>query len=227
MRRSDRQQDRAFALALMDRCTHGVMAIHTGEDMPYCLPLTFVRVGDDLYFHCARQGRKVELLRRDPRVCVTFVGEDRPFFSDSPASYSTYFQSAIVTGTATEVTDDREKTAALLALCQKVTPDHVGGRKIRGGHRPEPVCHRRLEDPDGGGHRQGQAGEAQGLTHSADNKRAGAKPRFRARPFSRSYRLIWYLRRPPPPGPPVRFCPDRRPSPPAGAAAAGCGARSG
>ena len=130
MRRSDRQQDRAFALALMDRCTHGVMAIHTGEDMPYCLPLTFVRVGDDLYFHCARQGRKVELLRRNPRVCVTFVGEDRPFFSDSPASYSTYFQSAIVTGTATEVTDDREKTAALLALCQKVTPDHVGGGKF-------------------------------------------------------------------------------------------------
>ena len=103
---------------------------YPGEDMPYCLPLTFVRVGDDLYFHCARQGRKVELLRRDPRVCVTFVGEDRPFFSDSPASYSTYFQSAIVTGTATEVTDDREKTAALLALCQKVTPDHVGGGKF-------------------------------------------------------------------------------------------------
>ena len=126
MRRSDRQQDRAFALALMDRCTHGVMAIHTGEDMPYCLPLTFVRVGDDLYFHCARQGRKVELLRRDPRVCVTFVGEDTPVFLE-PAMYSTYFQSAIVTGTAQEVTGEAEKIAALRALCRKLTPDRMDG----------------------------------------------------------------------------------------------------
>ena len=130
MRRADRQQDRAFALDLIDRCSHGVVAISSGEDTPYCLPLSLVRVEDALYFHCARAGRKLDLLRRNPRVCVTFVGEDRPFFSDSPASYSTYFQSAIVTGTATEVTDDREKTAALLALCQKVTPDHVGGGKF-------------------------------------------------------------------------------------------------
>ena len=40
--------------------------------------------------------------------------------------YTTYFQSVIVTGTASEVTDDREKIAALEALCRKVTPDHMG-----------------------------------------------------------------------------------------------------
>ena len=62
MRRLDREQDRQFALSLIDRCTHGVMALSTGEDTPYCLPLSFVRVGDDLYFHCAAQGRKLELL---------------------------------------------------------------------------------------------------------------------------------------------------------------------
>ena len=124
MRRQDRARDREFALALIDRCTHGVMALSTGEDTPYCLPLSFVRAGDDLFFHCARQGRKVDLLRRCPRVCVTFVGDDRPAFVP-PAMYTTYFQSAIVTGTASEVTDPEEKTAALRALCQKLTPDHM------------------------------------------------------------------------------------------------------
>ena len=53
MRRNDRAQDRDFSLALIDRCTHGVMAVSTGEPTPYCLPLSFVRVGEDLYFHCA------------------------------------------------------------------------------------------------------------------------------------------------------------------------------
>lgn len=130
MRRTDRAQDRAFALSLIDRCTHGVMAISTGEDTPYCIPLSFVRVEDTLYFHCARQGRKVELLRRCPRVCVTFVGEDRPFFQE-PSSYSTYFQSAVVTGTAREITGPEEKTAALLALCRKVTPEDAGEEKFQ------------------------------------------------------------------------------------------------
>ena len=121
MRRNDRRQDRAFSLALIDRCTHGVAALSTGEDAPYCLPLSLVRVGDCLYFHCAREGRKIQLLRRDPRVCVTFVGEDAPTF-EAPANYTTLFQSAIVTGTASEVLDREEKIAALRALCQKLTP---------------------------------------------------------------------------------------------------------
>lgn len=126
MRRDDRAQNLDFALALIDRCTHGVMAVSTGEAVPYCLPLSFVRVGDDLYFHCARQGRKIDLLRRYPQVCVTFVGDDRPHFA-APAMYSTWFQSAIVTGTASEVTDPAEKTEALRALCQKLTPEGMEG----------------------------------------------------------------------------------------------------
>ena len=121
MRRKDRQQDREFSLALIDRCTHGVLALSTGEEAPYCLPLSLVRVGDCLYFHCAREGRKIQLLRRDPRVCVTFVGEDAPTF-EAPANYTTLFQSAIVTDTASEVLDREEKIAALRALCQKLTP---------------------------------------------------------------------------------------------------------
>lgn len=126
MRRSDRARDRDFSLALIDRCTHGVMALSTGEDVPYCLPLSLVRVGDDLYFHCAHEGRKIDLLHRSPQVCVTFVGEDRPAF-EAPAEYTTYFQSAIVTGTACEVTDPVEKIEALRALCRKVTPEHMDG----------------------------------------------------------------------------------------------------
>lgn len=124
MRRNDRAQSRDFALALIDRCTHGVMAVHTGDDAPYCLPLSFVRLDGCLYFHCAREGRKLDLLRRFPQVCVTFVGDDRPVFLP-PAMYSTWFQSAIVTGTAYEVTNPEEKIQGLRALCQKLTPEHM------------------------------------------------------------------------------------------------------
>ena len=126
MRRSDRQQDLEFSLALIDRCSHGVAAISTGEPTPYCLPLSLVRVDDHLYFHCAKVGRKTQLLRQNPRVCVTFVGADTPAFIP-PAMYTSYFQSVIVTGTASEVLDPEEKISALRALCQKLTPDFMEG----------------------------------------------------------------------------------------------------
>lgn len=124
MRRSDRAQSLEFSLQLIDNCTHGVVALSTGEETPYCLPLSLVRVGHSLYFHCAREGRKVDLLRANPNVCVTFVGGDVPTFLP-PAMYTSYFQSAIVTGTACEVTEKEEKITALRALCQKLTPDHM------------------------------------------------------------------------------------------------------
>lgn len=127
MRRSDRAQSLEFAQALIDRCTYGVVAISTGEDTPYCLPLSLVRVDNRLYFHCAKQGRKLDLLRRNPKVCVTFVGTSEPAYVESNNTFTDYFQSAMVTGTASEVLEDDEKIEALRALCTKVTPQGMSG----------------------------------------------------------------------------------------------------
>ncbi len=127
MRRADRERDRAFAYDVIDRCEYGTSAFSTGEDAPYCIPLSLVRVGDDLYFHCALQGRKLELLRADPRVCVSFVTDTEPAYLARQNNFTTFFRSAVVTGTAFEVTDPARKTAALRALCEKLLPEHMDG----------------------------------------------------------------------------------------------------
>lgn len=120
MRRKDRERGQEFAYDVIDRCEYGVMAL-AGEE-PYCVPLSFVRVGDVLYFHCALQGRKLELLRADGRVCVSFVTDTQPLYIAHELNYTTFYRSAVVTGRAFEVTDPGEKTAALRALCQKLLP---------------------------------------------------------------------------------------------------------
>ena len=122
MRRKDRFRDEDFSLALIDRCTHGVVAIATDEPAPYCLPLSLVRVDRSLYFHGAKAGRKAELLALHPQVCVTFVGEDCPAFQP-PYDYTTYFQSVIATGTVHPVETPEEKAMALRALCERMTPE--------------------------------------------------------------------------------------------------------
>ena len=123
MRRKDRERDRAFAYEVIDRCEYGVAALGGAEDSPYCVPLSLVRLGDVLYFHCALEGTKLDRLRQNPRVCISFVGSNQA----AKDKFTTYFQSANVTGTASEVTDDGEKIRALRALCEKLTPANMAG----------------------------------------------------------------------------------------------------
>ena len=119
MRRKDRERDREFGLAVIDECEYGTVAIQGDE--PYCLPLSLVRVGDDLYFHCALEGKKLELLRKNNAVWVSFVGQNTAAGDD----FTTYFRSAMVKGTASEVMEQEEKVTALRALCEKLTPGHM------------------------------------------------------------------------------------------------------
>lgn len=119
MRRKDRERDREFALKVIDECEYGTVAIQGDE--PYCLPLSLVRVGEHLYFHCALKGKKLDLLRRNNAVWVSFVGKN----TAARDQFTTYFRSAMVKGAASEVTDAEEKQMALRALCQKLTPDHM------------------------------------------------------------------------------------------------------
>ena len=126
MRRNDRAQSLEFSLALIDRCTHGVVAF-ASEDAPYCIPLSLIRIDNALYFHCAREGKKLELLRKNNQVCVTFVGNDSPAFVADKQYYTTYFESVLVTGRAFEVTSSEEKILALRRLCEVRTPDGMTG----------------------------------------------------------------------------------------------------
>jgi len=121
MRRADREWGKEFALEVIDNCEYGVAAISTGEDTPYCIPLSLVRVGEALYFHCALEGRKLELLRKNPRVCISFVSSNVAAVD----AFTTYFRCAMVEGTACEVTGREEKIAALRALCEKLTPTNM------------------------------------------------------------------------------------------------------
>jgi uncharacterized protein len=123
MRRKDREKDRAFALDVIDRSQYGVVAMTGEEGAPYCLPLSMVRLGENLYFHCALEGTKLDLLRRDGRVCVSFVAANQ----GAEDKFTTYYQSANVRGTAAEVEDEAEKILALRALCEKLTPRNMTG----------------------------------------------------------------------------------------------------
>ena len=121
MRRKDREKSAEFARGLLDHCSYAVLATVNPDGTPYCIPINPVRSGDDLYFHCALDGQKIDNLRAAPTVCLTAVGRMRI----PPDEFTTQYESAVVFGTAREVTDEAEKRAVLRLLCERYVPTNM------------------------------------------------------------------------------------------------------
>lgn len=121
MRRKDRQMPEGFAWEVMDKCEYAFLAMTAEDGSPYGLPVTIVREGNAVYFHSAMEGRKTSCLRRNPRVCLSCVGDTRV----PEGKFTTLFESAVAFGTAAEVTAEAEKIHALRLLCQRHTPDNM------------------------------------------------------------------------------------------------------
>lgn len=123
MRRKDREQTAEFAWGVVDTCEYAFLAMTAEDGSPYGVPVTIARDGNCIYFHSAMEGRKVESLRKDPRVCLTCVGETEIL----QTQFTTRFSSAMAFGAAAEVEEDGEKAEALRLLCQRHTPEGMAG----------------------------------------------------------------------------------------------------
>jgi nitroimidazol reductase NimA-like FMN-containing flavoprotein (pyridoxamine 5'-phosphate oxidase superfamily) len=122
MRRKDREMDSCFALSIADKCEYAVISMIDLSNKPYCIPVSPVRIGEYLYFHCAMDGKKVDILEVNPNVCVCCVGNTHPMENE----FTTEYESAIIVGKAEEVTGDHEKVQALRAICEHHTPMNMG-----------------------------------------------------------------------------------------------------
>ena len=110
MRRKDREvQDKDEIYDILTRCSTVKIAMH-GETYPYVIPVSFgcELVGEKviLYFHCARQGRKLELLKADPHVCVE--GEIFLNIEKTAHGITARYESIIGFGECTFVSDHDE-----------------------------------------------------------------------------------------------------------------------
>ena len=121
MRRKDRQRDEIFAMEIVDQCAYAVLSMVDPDNKAYAVPLSIVRDGTYIYFHCAQEGYKLECLRGNPEVCLVCVGNVCPALD----RFTTAFSSAIVKGNCEEVTNDTEKINALRLLCQRYTPQNM------------------------------------------------------------------------------------------------------
>lgn len=120
MRRTDREITAPEELwSILNSCKVCRLAMCDGEE-PYIVPLNFGALWrhelPTLYFHCAGEGRKLQVLRKNPRVCFEMDCDHRLVESEVPCGYGYGFRSLIGTGMTQTVTDTEEKKIALACL---------------------------------------------------------------------------------------------------------------
>jgi len=116
MRRSDKEvRDRQEADAIIRESRVCRLGLVDG-DTAYVVPLCFGYDGEHVFFHGAREGRKMELLRQNPRVCVEFDIVDRVVEAGEPCGWGVRYRSVIAEGRAVVLEDAAEKRAALARI---------------------------------------------------------------------------------------------------------------
>lgn len=126
MRKESRQMSAEWALEVLDKAPYITVSMADEEGMPYGLPLSLVRTNEKtFYFHGALEGKKLDILNKNPRVCLSAVTKCKPTVGPKDGSFTLEFKSAVAFGTAEIVEDDAEKIAALRAICERFLPQHM------------------------------------------------------------------------------------------------------
>lgn len=128
MRRCKQQLLLKETIAVMNRCTNGILACVGDENYPYAVPLSYVYLKDRIYFHSAKKGHKIDAIIKNPKVSFCVIDKD----SIVSEEYTTYFRSVIAFGKA-RITEDPEMTEAFKALVQKYS-----------GSQPEVARHKEV-----------------------------------------------------------------------------------
>ena len=125
--------DKQIINGVLDKAEYGTLAV-CNENKPYAVPLNFVRIEENIYFHGALKNKKMQMLEQNPHVSFSVVESYSiiaSFFSSSdglacPATH--FFKSVSIDGVA-EVVENREEKAMMFeAMMQKLQPE--------GGYKP-------------------------------------------------------------------------------------------
>ncbi len=92
------------------------------QDEPYIVPMCFGRTGNSIFFHCAKEGKKMDFIRKNSRVCFEIEGKASIARESTPCKWSIEYISVIGFGRASIVEDADERKSALAAIL-----DHYGG----------------------------------------------------------------------------------------------------
>lgn len=119
MRRKNQYLSERECIDILENCTSGILAVSGDDSYPYAVPLSYVFSDGRIYFHCAKQGHKLDGIKRNNKVSFCVVGRDNVIQSE----FRTAFKSVIIFGRARILEDESEILNSIKILAKKYSPD--------------------------------------------------------------------------------------------------------
>ena len=125
MRRKDREVTDPMRVAdIVNRCTCCRIGFWDDGEV-YIVPLNFgYEIKEDtyvFYFHGAKEGRKIELIKKNPNVGFEMDTDYLLHIADDACKYSTHYQSIIGNGVLSIVSEPEEKKRGLSLIMEHNT----------------------------------------------------------------------------------------------------------
>jgi hypothetical protein len=121
MRRKDRKiTDRAEMDAIITSGKVMHLALADG-DIPFVVPVFYAYDGTALYFHSAKAGTKIEMMKRNSTVCFCISGDHGVIDSDEPCDFEAKHRTVIGLGKAVFLEDEPDKIVALDMIVARFT----------------------------------------------------------------------------------------------------------
>ena len=133
MRRSEKAITDANELQTIIQSAQVCRLALADHDTPYVVPMYFGMRDNTLYFHCAPQGRKLDIIKRNPVVCFEIETDLCIINTGKPCDWSSRYASVIGYGNASLITDPKQKREALNIIVDHYAPSTVyefQGKKV-------------------------------------------------------------------------------------------------
>ena len=126
MRRRDREiTDRAAIESIIRRSLVCRLAL-SRDNQPYVVPLCFGYEDATLYFHCAQEGMKVDMLRANDAVCVEFDTDQEVSRGKQACQWGMRYRSVIAFGRASFVEETGAKRKAFDLIMRQYSQELHG-----------------------------------------------------------------------------------------------------
>ncbi|MFH1754788.1 MAG: pyridoxamine 5'-phosphate oxidase family protein [Candidatus Latescibacterota bacterium] len=121
MRRKDQEITERKEIDEIIAASQVVRLAMVDGDKPYIVPLCFGYDGKVLYVHCARDGKKTEILKKNANVCFEFEEVGPLEESDKPCNWGIKYRSIIGSGKAVFLEDLEDKKKSLNLIMKQYT----------------------------------------------------------------------------------------------------------
>ena len=133
MRRKRQQLSQEECERVLREAPRGVLSVMGEDGYPYGVPLDLLYDDGRLYFHCAREGHKIDALAACDRACLTVLDSGEP----EEGEWWYTFRSVIAFGRVHAVEDEERRLQVLRAIGMKYIPtiDEVEATMARSAAR--------------------------------------------------------------------------------------------